>query len=100
MADAFAIALKSALGLVCDPAAGLVEVPCVKRNANYAAVALASSAMAMAGLNSFIPPDEVIDAMDMVGRHIDPTLRCTDTGGLAGTPTAQRTLEIIFGKNK
>lgn len=98
VADAFAIALKSSLGLVCDPVAGLVEVPCVKRNANYAAVALSSSAMVMAGLNSFIPPDEVIDAMDMVGNHIHPTLRCTDTGGLAGTPTAQQTLEEIFGK--
>ena len=54
--------------------------------------------MVMAGLNSFIPPDEVIDAMDMVGNHIHPTLRCTDTGGLAGTPTAQQTLEEIFGK--
>ena len=98
VADAFAIALKSALGLVCDPVAGLVEVPCVKRNGNYAAVALSSSAMAIAGLSSFIPPDEVIDAMDMVGSHIDPTLRCTDTGGLAGTPTAQRTLHQIFGE--
>lgn len=84
---AAAMALKGLMGLVCDPVAGLVEVPCIKRNATSAAVALASAEMALSGVRSRIPPDEVIMAMAQVGRAIPETLRETAKGGLATTPT-------------
>ncbi len=87
---AAALAIKSLMGLVCDPVAGLVEVPCVKRNATAAAVALASAEMALAGIRSAVPPDEVIDAMREVGEKMDCSLRETSEGGLAATPTAQQ----------
>lgn len=86
---AAAMALKSLLGLVCDPVAGLVEVPCVKRNVIGAVNAVTSADMAMAGVRSVIPPDEVIDAMDEVGRNMDRRYRETSEGGLAVTKTAQ-----------
>jgi len=86
---AAAIALKGLMGLVCDPVAGLVEVPCVKRNATSAAVAIAACEMALAGVRSRIPPDEVIDAMAEVGRCLPPSLRETAQGGLAATPSGQ-----------
>ncbi|HYF91507.1 MAG TPA: L-serine ammonia-lyase, iron-sulfur-dependent, subunit alpha [Symbiobacteriaceae bacterium] len=89
-ADAAAIVLKSALGLVCDPVAGLVEVPCVKRNGMYAASALVAADMAMAGVQSVIPIDEVIETMGQIGRTLPETLRETAQGGLAATPTGQR----------
>ncbi len=88
-ADAVAIALKSFLGLVCDPVAGLVEVPCIKRNASAAAVALVAAEMALAGIESVIPADEVIDAMGEIGRRLPLELRETARGGLAATPTGR-----------
>ncbi|MHB1405480.1 MAG: L-serine ammonia-lyase, iron-sulfur-dependent, subunit alpha [Desulfitobacteriaceae bacterium] len=89
-AHAAAIALKSMLGLVCDPVAGLVEVPCVKRNATGATLALAAAEMALAGVKSAIPLDEVIDTMEAVGRQMPCALRETAQGGLAITPTGRR----------
>lgn len=90
IADAAAIALKNLLGLVCDPVAGLVEVPCVKRNVIGAVNAIAAADMAIAGIKSQIPADEVIDAMESVGRVMVPSLRETGEGGLAASPTAVR----------
>ena len=85
IADSVAMALKNLLGLVCDPVAGLVEVPCVKRNVVGALNAVSSSQMASAGIKSRIPVDEVIDAMAYVGDKMDESLKETGVGGLAGT---------------
>lgn len=85
-----AIALKNLLGLVCDPVAGLVEVPCVKRGVIGAVNAVSAADMALAGIESRIPADEVILAMDEVGREMSPRLKETAQGGLAATPTGQR----------
>jgi L-serine dehydratase len=85
--QAVAITLKNMLGLVCDPVAGLVEVPCVKRNAGAAAQAMVAAEMAMAGIESVIPVDEVIDAMAAVGNAMSCTLKETAQGGLAVSPT-------------
>ncbi len=90
ISQACALALKSLLGLVCDPVAGLVEVPCVKRNVIGAVNALTSADMVLAGISSKIPPDEVIDAMRMVGKSMPETLRETGKGGLAITETAEK----------
>ncbi|NPV70828.1 MAG: L-serine ammonia-lyase, iron-sulfur-dependent, subunit alpha [Firmicutes bacterium] len=87
-AHAAAISIKGTLGLVCDPIAGLVEVPCVKRNALAAANSVAAIEMALAGVESVVPVDEVIDTMKRVGRAIPESLRETSLGGLATTPTA------------
>lgn len=95
-AHAVAIALKSMLGLVCDPVAGLVEIPCVKRNATGAAIAITAADMALAGIKSAIPCDEVIDALHRVGRSLPVTLRETSMGGLATTSTAKKIEEEIF----
>jgi L-serine dehydratase len=84
---AFAIALKNLLGLACDPVGGLVEVPCVKRNAGGAAIALSAAEMALAGIESRIPADEVILAMYNIGIAMPVTIRETALGGLATTPT-------------
>ena len=84
---AAALALKSLLGLTCDPVAGLVEVPCVKRNVIGAVNALTSVDMALAGIRSQIPPDEVIDAMRLIGNAMPAALKETGEGGLAITPT-------------
>ena len=92
---AAAMALKNLLGLVCDPVAGLVEVPCVKRNVIGAVNAAAASEMAAAGITSVIPPDEVIDAMQAIGRKMDTSLRETGEGGLAVTPTARKLTEKL-----
>ena len=89
-ADAAAIAMKSMLGLVCDPVAGLVEVPCVKRNATGASIALAAAEMALSGVKSAIPIDEVIDTMDRIGKQMPCALKETAQGGLAVTPTGRR----------
>ncbi|MDI6711710.1 MAG: L-serine ammonia-lyase, iron-sulfur-dependent, subunit alpha, partial [Anaerosomatales bacterium] len=86
---AAAFALQGLLGLVCDPVGGLVEVPCVARNATAVAVALAAVEMALAGLEFPIPLDEVVSAMGQVGRSLPPSLRETALGGLAATPTAR-----------
>lgn len=88
--DAAAMALKGLLGLVCDPVAGLVEVPCSKRNATSAANALACAEMALAGISSFIPFDEIVDAMYKVGNMMSPALRETAGGGCADTETAKK----------
>ncbi len=87
MSNAAALALKSLLGLVCDPVGGLVEVPCVKRNVTGALTALTSADLALAGIRSRIPADEVFDAMREIGEKMDRTLRETGEGGLAATPT-------------
>lgn len=92
---AMTLCLKNVLGLVCDPVAGLVEVPCVKRNGIYAVHALASSEMALAGLRSNIPADEVIGAMDSIGRALPAALRETSEGGLARTKTGMEISEKI-----
>ena len=96
MADAVAIALKNLMGLVCDPVAGLVEVPCVKRNAIGAMNALSAAELALAGIRSAIPADEVIDAMRQVGLSLPSALRETGKGGVAATPTAVRFAESFF----
>ena len=88
-------ALKSLLGLVCDPVAGLVEVPCVKRNVIGAVNAITSADMALADIESVIPPDEVIDAMREVGQALPKSLRETGTGGLAATPTGLKISEAL-----
>ena len=90
---AVAMALKNLLGLVCDPVAGLVEVPCVKRNVVGAVNAVSCADMAMAGIESRIPVDEVIDCMGEVGRRIPVELRETALGGLAATPTGKAVKE-------
>ena len=87
--EAAALALKGLLGLVCDPVAGLVEVPCVKRNVIGAVNAVTCSDMAMAGICSFIPVDQVIDAMDEIGRNMPCQYRETSEGGLAATPAGK-----------
>lgn len=96
-AEAFAITLKNMLGLVCDPVAGLVEVPCVKRNAMGAANSLVAADMALAGVTSRIPCDEVIDAMYRIGQAMPTTLKETGQGGLAATPTGRWLEAKIFG---
>lgn len=88
--DAVAIALKGLLGLACDPVAGLVEVPCVKRNVVGALNALSSADMVLAGIKSAIPVDEVIDAMKDIGIKMDVSLKETGKGGLAATPTGKK----------
>ena len=86
---AVAMALKNLMGLVCDPVAGLVEVPCVKRNVIGAVNAVSAADMALAGIESRIPVDEVIEAMGEVGRRMPVEFRETALGGLAATPTGQ-----------
>ena len=86
---AVAMALKNLLGLICDPVAGLVEVPCVKRNVIGAVNAVSAADMALAGIESRIPVDEVIDTMGEVGRRIPVEFRETALGGLADTPTGK-----------
>ena len=93
MAAACAMALQNLMGLVCDPVAGLVEVPCVKRNVIGAVNALTCADMALAGLKGGIPCDEVIDAMGAVGRALPSSLRETGQGGLAATPTGRKIAE-------
>jgi L-serine dehydratase len=95
IAHAAAIAMKNVLGLACDPVAGLVEVPCVKRNVVGAVNALTSCDMVLAGMISKIPPDEVFDAMRAVGRAMPENVRETGTGGLAATPTGIEMRERI-----
>ncbi|RST57120.1 L-serine ammonia-lyase, iron-sulfur-dependent, subunit alpha [Siminovitchia terrae] len=97
-AHAGAMALKSLLGLVCDPVAGLVEVPCIKRNVIGTSIAFSSADMALAGLKSRIPFDEVIGAMYDIGKNMPRTLKETALGGLAVTPTGERMKEKIMGK--
>ncbi|CAM2850499.1 L-serine ammonia-lyase, iron-sulfur-dependent, subunit alpha [Latilactobacillus sakei] len=97
--EAFAMAMSNLLGLVCDPVAGLVEVPCVKRNVIGSVNALTSADMALAGLVSKIPADEVISAMKSIGENLPSTLRETGLGGLAATPTGIALKMQIFGQD-
>ncbi|MBR1511264.1 MAG: L-serine ammonia-lyase, iron-sulfur-dependent, subunit alpha [Acidaminococcaceae bacterium] len=94
--DAVSIVFKNMLGLVCDPVAGLVEVPCIKRNAGSVVQCFLAAELALAGVGSFIPADEAIDAMDKVGRALPRGLRETAEGGLAMTPTARAWTEKYF----
>lgn len=98
MAEACAMAIKNLLGLVCDPVAGLVEAPCVKRNVIGAMNALSAAEMALAGIESAIPPDEVLDAMQEVGLSLPASLRETGEGGLAATPTGRKVRQKISGQ--
>lgn len=95
MGDACAMALKNLMGLVCDPVGGLVEVPCVKRNVIGAVNALSAADMALAGIKSTIPVDQVIDAMREVGDAMDNSLKETARGGLAAAPKAAALVESI-----
>ena len=97
IANAAALALKNLLGLACDPVAGLVEVPCVKRNVMGAVNALTSADLTSAGIFSKIPPDEVIAAMRSIGRSMSEDIRETGKGGLAGTPTGVEIRERMAG---
>lgn len=90
---AAALALTNTIGLVCDPVGGYVEVPCVSRNAFYAVHAVSAAQLALANLESFIPPDEVVTAMAEVGRMMPAALRETAEGGLAQTPTGRAIME-------
>ena len=95
---AAAMVLKNILGLVCDPVAGLVEVPCAKRNFAGTVSALTTADVAMAGVESKIPFDEVVWAMSRVGRQLPPELRETAQGGIAVTPTGLKLKKEIFGQ--
>lgn len=97
---AVAMALKNLMGLVCDPVAGLVEVPCVKRNVIGAVNAISAADMALAGIESRIPVDEVIDAMGEVGRRMPVEFRETALGGLAATPTGERLKRELTAKRE
>lgn len=96
--NATAIAMKSLLGLVCDPVAGLVEVPCIKRNVMGTSIAFSAADLALAGIESRIPCDEVIEAMYKVGKDMPRTLRETALGGLAMTETGKKAKERLFRK--
>ena len=93
-ADACALAIASQLGLVCDPVGGLVEIPCIKRNATGVMLAFSCADMVLAGIRSKIPADECLDAMREVGDALPNSLKETAKGGLAATPTARRLLKI------
>jgi len=99
IAHAAAMAMKNLLGLVCDPVAGLVEVPCVKRNVIGAMNAMSCADMALAGIISKIPPDQVIDAMKSVGDKMDVSLRETAGGGLARTPAGIEASKKLLSDN-
>ena len=94
-----ALAIKNLLGLVCDPVAGLVEVPCVKRNGFAAVHAMVAADMALSGVCSAIPVDEVIGAMKEIGHAIPRSLRETSEGGLAVTPSGQAAARKLYGKS-
>ena len=96
-ADACAMAITSQMGLVCDPVAGLVEIPCIKRNASGLMIAFSSADMAMAGITARIPADECLDAMKEVGDLMASSLKETARGGLASTPTGQKLRDKVFG---
>lgn len=94
--DAVALAIKNLLGLVCDPVAGLVEVPCVKRNGFATVMALTAADMSLAGVKSVIPVDEVITAMNEIGHALPKSLRETSEAGLAVTPTAKKIEKRVY----
>ena len=96
---AAAIAIKNQLGLVCDPVAGLVEIPCIKRNAGGVAIALSAADMALAGVESRIPFDDAVEAMNRVGKALPAALRETAGGGLATTKAGLAMKEKVYGEN-
>lgn len=96
---AAAIAIKNQLGLVCDPVAGLVEIPCIKRNTGGVAIALSAADMALAGVESRIPFDDVVEAMNRVGKALPAALRETAGGGLATTKAGLAMKEKVYGEN-
>lgn len=98
--SAVSTALKNILGLVCDPIAGLVEIPCIKRNASGVAGAFVAAELALAGIKSAIPADEVILTMKKVGDTMPSSLKETAEGGLAATPTGKRLREQVFGEKE
>lgn len=100
LGDAVSISLGNVLGLVCDPVAGLVEIPCIHRNAAGVAGALVAAQLALAGIRSPIPADEAILAMKRVGDAMPTALKETAEGGLAATPAGKRLYEQVFGKNE
>lgn len=89
--------LQNLMGLICDPVAGLVEIPCVKRNAMGASQAMISADMALAGVKTVIPVDEVVETMHRVGQQLPSMFKETAEGGLAVSPTALRLKKEIFG---
>ncbi|OAA31778.1 serine deaminase [Kosmotoga arenicorallina S304] len=95
-----ALALKSLMGLVCDPVGGYVEIPCVKRNAFGVSIAYTAAEMALAGIESLIPFDEVAEAMGKVGRALPESLRETGEGGIAATPTAKKLLNEFIDRSE
>ena len=97
-ADALAIAISSQMGLVCDPVAGLVEIPCIKRNASGLMIAFSSADMVLAGIDAKIPADECLDAMKEVGDALPLSLKETAAGGLAATPTGKKLRDKVFGE--
>lgn len=97
-AHACAMAIKNQLGLVCDPVAGLVEIPCIKRNVSGTAIAFTSAEMALAGIESRIPADECVMAMRQVGDMLPCALKETSQAGLASTPTGIRLKKMVFGE--
>ena len=99
-ADACAIAIANQLGLVCDPVAGLVEIPCIKRNVSGLVIAFSSADLALAGIEAKIPADECLDAMRAVGDSMPSSLKETAKGGLADTPTGQRLQKRVFGNKQ
>ena len=98
-ADACAIAIANQLGLVCDPVAGLVEIPCIKRNVSGLVIAFSSADLALAGIGAKIPADECLDAMQSIGSTMPEALKETAKGGLAATPTAIRLQNQVFGES-
>ncbi len=96
--DACAIAIANQLGLVCDPVAGLVEIPCIKRNVSGLMIAFSSADLALAGVGPKIPVDECVDAMREVGNALPAALKETAGGGLATTPTGVKLRKQVFGK--
>lgn len=95
---AFSLVIINVMGLVCDPIAGLVQVPCAQRNASQAVNAIICADMALAGMTCIVPADEVVEAMYKVGKQLPSELRETALGGLAATPTAKNIQEKIFGR--
>ena len=97
MANAFGFVLMNCMGLVCDPVAGLVQLPCAMRNASQTVNALTSADIALSGAPCLIPVDEIVEAMYKVGKSLSPSLKETAEGGLAATPTGKKINQEIFG---